>query len=635
MKLSTKPTPKNLTKPIPVEIRPYQEPHFKRMLEILSREIGVVDTSPFGAGKTHIQFALCATFKLNMMIFCPKSTISNWKKWGKLYGVNIICLMSYQSLRGQNGRVNHPLLKIVNGEYVGTELLDQYIKSGLMMVFDEYHNLKGDNTQLASAHALVKSVVRLVRMGCRARVSLLSHTPCTEKESVTSTFKMLGIITSDKLYNYNHSTKKYERLGIQEAIDKCNEYDKDETLSVTCRSLNKTTAKTMCYDLYVRVLKRFFVSSMPPPPIKTTKVTRNLYILMPDRDVERLKKGLLLFKSATNYKEEIQEVNMSGTNWGDVTTSRMEIDSSKIWSTCRHAQSKLENNKKCQIMIYCNYKRDMETAMYLLDKYNPLVMNGQTSSKNRDIIIEKFQRPTNEYRVLISNPKVGGIGIDLDDKFGDRPRIMYILPSYFFTDQFQATGRHHREGTKSTATVYFIYSRAFPYETGILNSMAVKTDVVKNMVINEKDAKFPGDYQEIIELTPDEIKNGNTISVLDVKNVEVKDITYKPPTTQTKPSPVNKVVVREPKKKITIQDYYNELNNFANKTELELDKYHAYSCYIESIKQNMTIYDSVQAACDVMVVNISERCNLVLNRKHLPTYKTEQDLIQLVEGFTM
>lgn len=621
--------------PIPVEIRPYQEAHFNRMTEILSREIGVIDTSPFGSGKTHIQFALCTAYKLNMMVFCPKSTISNWKKWGKIYGVNIMCIMSYQSLRGQNNKVNHGLLNVVNGEYIGTELLDQYIKTGVMMVFDEYHNLKNDNTQIASAHALVKSLVRMTRMGYNGRVSLLSRTPCTEKESVISTFKMLGIILSDNLYNYNKSKKKYKRVGIQEAIDKCNKYDVDETLSVTCRPLNRTTARTICYDLYVRVIKRFFVSSMPPPPIETTKITKNLYILMPDRDVERLKKGLLLFKSATNYDLETQQVNMTGSKFGDITTSRMEIDSAKIWSVCRYAQTLLATNKKCQILIYCNYKRDIDAAMYLLAKYSPMFMHGQTSEKDRDVIMNNFQLPTEQHRVLISNPKVGGIGVDLDDKFGDRPRIMFILPSYFFTDQLQTTGRHHRDGTKSLATVYFVYSRAFPYETGILNSMARKTAVVKNMVLSGDDVKYPGDYEEMVELTKEEIKNGIKHDIKKVTKVEVEEIIYKPNVINPKTiSHQTKSPTQTKTTKTTVNDYYKELGDLNNKTELENDKYHSYLCYIES-KSKASEYESVQAACNVMLVNITERTGMVLDTKYISTYKTEQDLIQLVEQFVV
>ena len=606
-------------KPIPVEIRRHQVPHFKRVVEILTHEYGYLDVSPCGAGKTHITCGVAATFKLNMIVICPKSTISNWKKWAKTYGIHLISIMTYQSLRGQECcDLNHNLLERVNGEYQATELFEQCVKSNLLLVFDEYHNLKNENTQLASAHAMIKSLVRLVRMGYKARVALLSGTPCAEKENVTSTFKMLGIIQSDKLYNYNRSSKRYELIGIQEAISKCNQYDPDETFAITCRAVNQTTAKTICYELYTRVLKRFIVSSMPPPPIDFPKDSRNFYILMKPYNVERLKKGLLLFKSATNYRHEVQEVNLSGVNWGDVTTSRLEIDSSKIDAVCRLTIEDLTSNPHCKVLIYCNYKRDMARAALLLARYSPLVMNGSTSEKQRSDITESFQRDTDEFRILISNPKVGGIGIDLDDKFGTRPRIMNILPSYFFTDQYQATCRIHREGTKSPATIRFIYSRAFPYETGILNSIANKSEVLRNMLTNDQnDVRLPGEYEELLELTPEEIATGVQQNITQILEETPKVVTDTRPYAETR-------------------ELLNKLNN-KNRNSLEEDKYHSYKLFMEMINAGTEESKSVQIAINMMNENVSERLDKDLKTvafvNTLEQYKTETDMIGFIEGF--
>ncbi len=508
---------KTTNKPKQIEIRPYQVKHFKRILEILQSEYGFIDVSPMGAGKTHTTCGVAATYKLNMMIFCPKSAKSVWKNTTKNYGLNA-SIMTYQSLRGMKCcDLNHNLLTrrtlIVKGkekiEYIATETFEKHVKSGLLLVFDEYHDLRNDNTQLDSAHALVKSLVRNVRMGYKSRIALLSGTPCVKKESVTSTFKMLGIILSDKLYQYNRSSKEYLRIGIQEAIDKCNSFDPDETFAITCRPLNQTTAKTICHDLYMRVLKRFVVTSMPKPPIDAELECRNFYILMSDENVNRMKNAMCKFKTATDYRNEIQEVNFSNTNWGDVTTSRMEIDSAKIPEVCRLVAEKLETVKQSKIVIYCTYKRDIKTAIKLLSKYNPLSMDGSTNDDKREEIINYFQENNNNYRVLVTNPQVGGISINLDDKHGNRLRFTYMLPSYFFINQHQAEKRIYRIGTKSKATIYYIYSRAFPYENSMLNSIAAKSEVLKDMIISDSDYKLPGEYDELLELTSAEKKEKN------------------------------------------------------------------------------------------------------------------------------
>lgn len=620
-------------KTIPVRVRPHQLDHFKRILTILSREYGYLDVSSFGAGKTHITCAIAAHFQLNMIVVCPKSTIPNWTKWTKRYGITTLSIMTYQSLRGQECyKLNHEFLTRIDGSYHATELFEECVRSRLLLVFDEYHNLKNENTQLASAHAMVKSLVRLVRSGeAVARIALLSGTPCVEKESVTSTFKMLGIILSDKLYNYNRSTKEYELVGIQEAITKCNDYDPDETFALTCRSVNKTTAKTICYDLYTRVLKRFVVSSMPPPPITAPKCSTNYYVLMPDKDVERLKRGLMLFKSATNYRHEVQEVTLSEVNWGDVTTSRMEIDSAKIPTVCRLAQRDLVRDPHCKVLIYCNYKRDIVKAAEILSKYDPMIMDGSTSCKKRDEIETKFQMDNDDYRVIISHPKVGGIGMGLDDKSGDRPRIMYILPSYFFVDQYQATGRIHREGTKSKAVIRFVYSRAFPYETGILNSMATKSKILRSMVTeDQKSIMFPGEYGEEIELTPEEIESGKQIDMsrsIDEETEEESEDDYDGPYPE-------------------IIKIMKILDRKSRRTDLEGDKYLAYQRFLELIKlikpeeegtDEEKLKEIVRDVCRMMYDNVQRRLPDDLQRLAYDfdgtKYNTVDDMVEFIEGF--
>jgi hypothetical protein len=509
----------------PVQIRPAQVPHFRRILEILSRDYGYLDVSPLGSGKTHLTYGVASAFKLNVMVICPVSAVSNWKRCAKMYGINLLGIMSYETLRGQSGKVSHNLLEVVGEEYRSTEVFDQCVKSGLLLVFDEYHRVKNENTQLASAHALVKGLVRLVRMGYKARVALLSGTPCEQKESVTSTFKMLGIILSDQLYEYNRSSKVYNLIGIQEAISKCNEYDPNETLSIACRTINRTTAKTICYDLYTRVLKRFAVSSMPPPENMPEKDAKNYYIIMPPKDVERMKDGVLLFKSATNFNEITKETNVKGNNWGDVTKSRREIDSAKIPSVCRIAEEQLLKDPNCKVLIYCNYTDDIHYASAKLAKYNPVVIYGKINkTAERDRLINLFQEDNNNHRVVVTNPKVGGMAIELDDKVGTHPRHTYILPSYFFSDQHQVTGRTWRDGTKSKSTIRFIYSRAFPYESGILDSMAKKSNVVRNMVTEEHEKLiFPGEYEELLELTPDEIEANKKAK--EIEDAKIKENT--------------------------------------------------------------------------------------------------------------
>ena len=76
-----------------------------------------------------------------------------------------------------------------------------------------------------------------------------------------------------------------------------------------------------------------------------------------------------------------------------------------------------------------------------------------------------------------------------------------------FLSQCQLTGRFRRNGTKSKAVIRFLYSREFPWETSLLNSMAEKSRIARDMILSgDSDIIFPGEYDEEIEKYPEEIE---------------------------------------------------------------------------------------------------------------------------------
>lgn len=492
-----------------IEIFPYQVEHFKKILTILQEELGYLDTSCFGAGKTILALATASTFKMGVLVIGPKTVLPNWKKQAKIYGVHVFTTLTYNSLRGtRKGGVKHDLLIRNENDFSPTDMLEKCAKHGLLIVYDECHHLKNENSQLNAAQTISTEAARLAKLGYNIRIAALSATPADKKENINSIFKILGITISRKLYKYDRSNKAYVLQGLQEAINKCNNYDPDTTFHIICRTVNKTTSKIICHELYTRVLKKYITSGMPEPPMEFKKNIKNLFAIMPKEDVERMREGALLFSSATAYKPEIKEVDTKSLNWGDIIRSRREIDSSKVNTIVRLAIEDLEENPNCKVIIYFTFKRDMKDAAEKLKKYNPLILNGDViEDTKRTEIMDNFQRYDNEYRVIISNPRVGGEGVDLDDTNGNFPRSMYIAPSYMFIEQFQSTGRVRRKNTKSEAKIRFIYSRDFPYENGIINSMIEKSYVARGMIqTNQNSIIFPGELEEIIEKNFEEIQ---------------------------------------------------------------------------------------------------------------------------------
>jgi len=485
-----------------INILPYQVEHFKKVLEILQNELAYLDVSSFGSGKTIVAIAIAITFKMGLIVFGPKTLIPQWKRYAKKYGIHIYAAMTYSALRGtEKTGISHDLLTRNGSDFFPTDVLEKCAKSGVLIVYDECHCLKNENDQLRAAATLSKEAARLARMGYNIRIAALSATPADKKENITCLFKILGIVLENNLYKYNRSKKTYSLEGLQEAINKCNRYDPNTTFHVICRPVNKTTSKLICHELYTRILKKYITSSMPQPPVEFERDIKNLFAIMPPEDVERMKKGALLFASATSYRPETGEIDYSAMNWGKITESRREIDSAKVNTFVRLAKERLEADPFCKVVLFFTYKRDMYRSQELLSKYGALVMNGDiTDDDARTDLMNKFNRPDTKYRVFISNPKVGGVGVELDDKFGSFCRYVFLAPNYNFIDQFQATGRVSRRGTKSKAVIRFVYSKEFPYESSIFLSMSEKSKVARDLSQpNQKDIVFLGELQEEVE----------------------------------------------------------------------------------------------------------------------------------------
>jgi hypothetical protein len=417
-----------------------------------------------------------------------------------MYGVPLISTITYSSLRGtQNHNPNHGLLNRQGNKFEITEQFERLAKKGVLIVFDEFHNIKNDNSQFEASYSLVKA---LTRLKTRSKIALLSHTPCDKKEHAVSVLKMMGIITQDLLYQYDKINRIYELLGLQEAIDKCRLINPTLTHEICNRNINRTTVNIICHDLFVLILKQRFISSMPLIlKYETIKDAKNGYYIMDPEDDKIIGEGINLLSSAVQYRNDTKEVNIGNTSWGNITSSLIMIESGKLNTIIRLVKDQLIKHPHSKSIIYLNYIDHMHKVRDALKHYNPLYMDGKSHKNMRSEIITQFQEANDKYRILITNPKVGGTGINLDDRDGRFPRFMYIIPNFNFIDVEQATNRIYRIYTKSKATIRIIYSKRNPSEKPILNSICRKKNVVRDIITTDSDRSIIllGEYEIEIE----------------------------------------------------------------------------------------------------------------------------------------
>lgn len=481
-----------------------QKEHFRRICGIVENHHCYLDTSPMGAGKTIVTLQLCKKAKLKLFVVCPKSTSSMWRNEAEKYGVEVVDIYTYQMFAGKaNTGCNHPyLIKRTDG-YLPTEILDQRIKEGTLFVFDEMHALKNPGTSaIEAAHSLVRQVVLVNK---RSRVALLSATPCDKEVHSQNVLKMLGVIRQSKLYDYDHSNEQYIPTGIIDLYEFCDKLNPQ--LSPIIRLGKPVTNKSVsniCYTYYQQIIKDHFTSAMLPPEIPHERDAKNGYYKMSKDDIENLEEGVSMLGKAVGFDDKTGTVNMGNGTFGALTKALVKIEAAKLNTLVRLANETLASDPTSKVILYVWYIDSIKYLLKHLHTHSPMAMWGETKTEMRDRIIAEFQADHLNHRVLISNAKVGGIGISLDDRHGTYERYLFMIPNYNFIDLQQATGRVFRGTTKSEAHVRFVYSKDYRNETRILNAIAKKSQITRSMLhdVNGDDNAsivFPGDYEELVE----------------------------------------------------------------------------------------------------------------------------------------
>lgn len=154
------------------------------------------------------------------------------------------------------------------------------------------------------------------------------------------------------------------------------------------------------------------------------------------------------------------------------------------------------------------YKDGIRHLVDRLEKFNPLVINGDVNSmEERERRIDSFNK-SDDHNLLICNIRVASSSISLDDQKGNKPRIMFILPTYCLMDSMQAQFRIYRAQTKSDAEIIYPYfysakeNKSFRKEENILTGIAKKSLFMKKMTSDKlQTLKYPNEFPIKIQNT--------------------------------------------------------------------------------------------------------------------------------------
>lgn len=486
-----------------IVLRPWQIEWAQRAFAILLACHGYIDTSRMGCGKTFVLLWLAKQFGFSILIVCPVIAMEMWRQTAAEYGVNVIDIISYQSLRSikdhqpKHGYLHRHDITTEDGKhqvsFTPTPGYLDLVTRGIMVVCDEIQFIKNNSDQYKACHALIQPIVT---GGGLSRFALLSATLFNKEKHAINLLKLIGYIRAYRLYTRRNGRTILE--GAQELIDTCRQTNPTET----DRILGITSARPdqivhLCYTLYKEIVKPNISGAMPTPTTITGDfdIKNGLFTITPPHDVE-LSNGLYMLRKALKMNDDlVYHPEDPDINWGKVTLALVAIENAKAADMARAAIRILNQNPNNKVIISVNYTTTLQQIATLTAAYQPLILNGQIPIKKRGSIIRAFNTNLAK-RLLIMNTAVGGMGISLHDTVGNAPRFMLISPGFKMLELIQAAGRIYRDGTLSNAVVRIFYGANGLMEVNILDALARGSHVLRGTLHAEvtQDVILPADY---------------------------------------------------------------------------------------------------------------------------------------------
>lgn len=487
-----------------VTMQSHQVRHYQRMREIMASWFVALDKSEPGSGKTVVATAVALSLGLSLIVIAPPMVHDQWRTTAKQYGVPLVYIASYQRLRMATSpdQVENALVRRLTSDelvkrgneapstFEHTPFLAKLLAHGVLIIFDEFHMVKTDRTlQLETAHCIIRALVHDPTTVSRA--ALLSATPCDLIENAVSLLKMLGILTYNSLLP----------SGVIEIGEIAKEINPGALIEITKEyggqiqsftRMKPKRAAQFAFDVYRNIFGPWLSSTaLTKEPVQRPLVDsataelnggRNIvvhkklngFFRFPPEDDARLRKAYDTFASLAGTGITAETSSPRGESGVHMVDILIEIELAKVQTLARLIDSKLKEHPNNKVIAYLNYRAPLERLAGVLASHAPLSLNGDTSTADRKAAVQFFQRPTDEARLLIAHPSVGGVGVNLDDIHGGYPRTQYACSSFFFINICQLMGRVARTSTKSDSESYLVFSKAVPEELRMLDNLSRK-----------------------------------------------------------------------------------------------------------------------------------------------------------------
>jgi superfamily II DNA or RNA helicase len=399
----------------------WQEAHADQLVEAMCRHGFAMDGSDTGTGKTVIALEVAHRIGRIPFVVCPKSVIPSWVEMMKLFRHDdpSYFAFNYEKIRG--GKTPYLVRK-------GKKVAWQLDPNLCMLIFDEVHRCKSDKSLNSKMLAQAKDA--------GIPVLMLSATACSNPVEMKAAGYLMDM----------HQYKNYWNWCLKTGCVK--------GVFGGLKFNNSSGVLKKLHDhIYPDRGSRIRIKSLPEGTFPDNLVIPQGYNVDDPSAFDQIYTDMA--EELKALAERTEEDSDEESPLTIQLRARQKAELLKVPVFTELAEDAL--SERNSVAIFVNFTATLEALAARLSAIAPVVLvQGGQSEADRADMVDAFQRDS--AHVIICTIQAGGVGLNLHDRLGNRPRVSLISPSFSAIDLKQALGRIHRSGGKSPAIQKIIFA---------------------------------------------------------------------------------------------------------------------------------------------------------------------------------
>lgn len=412
--------------------RDYQERSIQHLLGCLKRDRYAIDGSDCGTGKTLVATEVARRTRTPLTVVCPKAAVPGWFRHGEAQDTPML-IFNWEKIR--TGRTDLGRWLPSGDPKIPDEF--EWDKNRVKFIaFDEIHRAMSFRSKNGAMVRAAKRQ-RIPAMGLSAT---LADTPL----ELDATGYLIGLHDSNEKPTLRKPCPKSfldwlaEHSCTWDAFNHSWEFGGSE-------EHRRAVMKKIHHDIYPAHGCRVRIADLGDQ-FPETQISAELYSL---GDEERVNALYERMRGPLELLAQAKETDIPGHILTGLLRDRQEIELLKA-----PVMSDLARDYERQgfsVAMFVNFRATLEWICEDLNS-NCFIDGSQVGpggAQQRELNRQDFQSDAEHYITCIGG--AGGIGIDLHDIHGVRPRVSLISPGFNAKELIQILGRVHRMGglTKS------------------------------------------------------------------------------------------------------------------------------------------------------------------------------------------